>query len=335
MQKDTLQALLDKDNLKGAIDTLLAEQSSKSLKLLKGRLTELERQNNQGIIGLEAYNLEKNKIRAALLDIVEHGDQEAPSVGGNKVGLFATVGILLLVALGLVYFVGMGRSKKAKRDIPEMAASTESNGPTAEKAAEEKPIDVSAETPVKKPEVKPVAPRKKYAEIVSAALGSDDFAFKLSPVGLSETKEYRQALAYLKRRYTWETDLAFVVENEDMKVEQGDNAQSAKIRIRSVKVAPDLYIRNRQASTVQNSLWIEETSKDGEFWQNVDYYTRTNINKRLKANPGQKSLIKDRVEDLIKKKLKNTDQGQLSFEIQKLELYNGEVLQYWTYNQIT
>ncbi len=328
MQKDTLKALLDKDNLKGAIDHLLAERSSRSLKLLKGRLADLERQNNQGIIGQEAYNLEKNKIRAALLDIVEHGDQVGPSVGGNKVGLFAMVGILLVVALGLVYFVGLGRAKKANRDIPEMSASTPSDETTAEKANEEKTIDAPQETPVKKPEVKPTAPRKKYADIVSAALGSDDFAFKLSPVGLSETKEYRQALAYLKRRYTWETDLAFVVENEDMKVEQGDDAKSAKVRIRSVKVAPDLYIRNRQSSTVQNSLWIEETSKDGEFWQNVDYYTRTNINKRLKANPSQKSLIKDRIEDLIKKKLKNADQGQLVFEIQKLEMYNGEVLQY-------
>ncbi|MCB0626923.1 MAG: hypothetical protein KDC43_24160, partial [Saprospiraceae bacterium] len=75
MDLERLHKLIEDDRLAEATGLLLATLQGTSLekeaRALRSRINDLERQVRQGLLGQEQAQIEKNRLRAAILDLAE------------------------------------------------------------------------------------------------------------------------------------------------------------------------------------------------------------------------------------------------------------------------
>ena len=225
MEKKLLN-LISSDDLKGAIKYLLEKYVSgnknRSLKLLNGRLTELDRQNNEGTIGREAYNLEKNKIRAAILDVVDQEDQGVQKPAKSKMMLPLILG--LIVGIGIIAALWLNN----QNNTASQAGSSTSEVPTISQGKTD-PTVKQAEDPIQQ---------------VRNALKQGDIELKLNGILLNEVEEYNAGLAYLKRSYEWETDLELGADPDDLSV-YDDGSGTIRINVKSISLESDVVVKKQ------------------------------------------------------------------------------------------
>jgi hypothetical protein len=75
MDKKVINKLISKDQLKDAMDMLSSEELNKSkaqlLKLIRGRLINLERERMEGVLDAGDYTIRRNRIRKDLLEFID------------------------------------------------------------------------------------------------------------------------------------------------------------------------------------------------------------------------------------------------------------------------
>lgn len=122
---------------------------------------------------------------------------------------------------------------------------------------------------------------------------TEALSYEVTPMNFSVSKEYRQALGYLKRKFSWKVnDLIVSAQPEDITIQYIQLSQAYLITIQKAKLSASFYIDNKRAATVTNSLWLEPTSKDGAFWQAVNPLTRSKVNASLKKNKRELKNLK-------------------------------------------
>lgn len=117
MDLERLHKLIEDDRLAEATGLLLATLQGTSLekeaRALRSRINDLERQVRQGLLGQEQAQIEKNRLRAAILDLAE--DTGTPKDGlPKKPALVAPGRDLAASAVGGLVLVG-GRSRRRRR----------------------------------------------------------------------------------------------------------------------------------------------------------------------------------------------------------------------------
>lgn len=234
MTRENLQKLILKDDLKGIIDILLTESEKSTMaKTINGRLVDLNKQNNQGTIGIEAYNVERNRIRAALIDLAEN---EVPAAtektSTNPLHKLAAFLLIPLLIGGLLY------AFYAKSN----AVPTEAQGLIGQ--------DTTVIVPIKLNKI------------------NSPINYQLKNLFFSTQKEYRKGLAYLKKQYDWHVDVPVSIRPEDIKMEYHDSINTLHIHVQKVLLSTSFHTKNKKARILKNSLWIEPTAPDGPFWRN-------------------------------------------------------------------
>ena len=168
MNKKAINDLLSKDQLKEAIDLLLSQEVavSNSVQSLKGRLVDLTKQNNQGTISSEAYNIERNRIRVALIDIINASkDDLLPKPTFPVKKLLPFLGGALLLIAGFIFFnqSGLGKKTDGSRNLGS----------------------------------------DKIVETVQRELRQRTIQFSTPAIPMSQNKSYAQVLAKMTRKYSW------------------------------------------------------------------------------------------------------------------------------------
>lgn len=304
MGRKELQDLIHKDQLNDAVKLLLeiypSGKKAKSAKLLKGRLTELNRQNNEGTISIDSYNLEMNRIRAALIDVVESENENIQANKLNYIPIIAGIVVLALVAIGSVYFIN-------RPSESEPVSQTENSAGLPVGSLLENPIEA--------------------VQKIKTAIGVSAFTYKHSELPLKEEQLYKAGLARLKRQYTWETDIVLEIPEDATMVTFDDIHSQVNIKVKKVQLAPYVYVRNKKSTTITNNLWIEETSQDGKFWENANSLTKTKLNQQVKENPELRKALFDSIKSMVLSRIDSTNTA-VEIRIEKLHLYNGEALDF-------
>ncbi len=310
MNNEILQDLIGQDNIKEALILLMKEfpggKKGKSIKLLNGRLIELTRRNNEGTISSEAYGLEKNKIRAALLDLIDDESKASGTVSRtNFLPLLIGVFVVLIAVAGIYTFAlkGTTAAQKENEEISQQG-QTEEN----EAASEEDQEQI-----------------RKNLQMI---FGTTPMVVNWRALNFKEDKEYRAGLAYLKRSYTWESDVIVEIPEGGIEVVQADSEQTLQIVVRRARLASSVAIHNKNSESLVNSLWAEETAKDGTFWEGINQLTKTKINDRIKSSASTKKSIAEAVHAAIRKKMEVAGSKDIPIVLRELTLYNGAVVQF-------
>lgn len=314
MNTEQLHDLINSDNLKEALEAMLhlfpAGNKSRTIRALYGRLADLNNQNNMGTISSEAFNLEKNKIRAAILSIVDNNDMEISKPKGSGISKYLIAGLVMVLATIGIFSFGTNLRKKTNQNL-NSSTQNEAN------------IIPQRQT---EPQQNESAPKLDFAEMVRNKIGKEPFSLKFATMGLSEIREFKTGLAFLKRKFNWEAEINLEVDASDISVNAAsENPKAIAITVKKVALSPAIFVTNKNANTIVNSLWLEETSKDGEFWESVNIVTKYKVNQLIKGNPAQLSNIKDILEKRLGRTTSDLTGIQLSLNIEKLELYNGEI----------
>ena len=290
MDLERLHKLIEDDRLAEATGLLLATLQGTSLekeaRALRSRINDLERQVRQGLLGQEQAQIEKNRLRAAILDLAE--DTGTPKDGLPKKSRrwWLLAGILLLPLSGVWFWLGADRDAGA--DADDRAAT------------------------------------------VAAALQTASVEFS-RPVQLTEELEFRQVLAVMRRVYNWEVGLRFGVPLEQAEVVYADST-GYRVSVDRVRLSPEFSIGEKRSRTSFNSLWIEETSKDGEFWENINSLTEKKMDRRLRQDASLRRSILEQAQDLLRQEVVSllaqdgTANPKVDIEIGRLEMFDGQVI---------
>jgi hypothetical protein len=337
MERDEIQDLISKDKIKEAIEVLIKGSpkgwKSKAALSLRGRLIELTKQNTQGVISLEDYSLEKNKIRLALINVIEGEGQEIGPLQKTVVQklMWPAIAVVILTAAGF-FITNALASKNGTADIAQGgAADTETpnkeNKPNLDAGEKEASLVPQEKENKPKPAEKIVTPKKKpLVETIKSELGNEDLTLDRWSLNLSADREYASGIAHLKRRYSWQATTAIIIRGRGL--ELTESGTMVNINIKKARMDSRIYTDNKSARTLKNSLWIEETAKDGTFWQEINMVTMNKINERLSVDQNQQKLILEAVEDLIKENLEKKYQDKVKISMDELELYNGRVIRF-------
>ena len=290
MDLERLHKLIEDDRLAEATGLLLATLQGTSLekeaRALRSRINDLERQVRQGLLGQEQAQIEKNRLRAAILDLAE--DTGTPKDGLPKKNRrwWLLAGILLLPLSGV--WLWLGADRDAGADADDRAAT------------------------------------------VAAALQTASVEFS-RPVQLTEELEFRQVLAVMRRVYNWEVGLRFGVPLEQAEVVYADST-GYRVSVDRVRLSPEFSIGEKRSRTSFNSLWIEETSKDGEFWENINSLTEKKMDRRLRQDASLRRSILEQAQDLLRQEVVSllaqdgTANPKVDIEISRLEMFDGQVI---------
>jgi len=116
-QKKVVESLVEKNDLVKALKVMegsaLSQRAGREIKLLQSRLDDLRSKERKGLMSYGELDLQKNKVRSAILDILENdfSSSEAltkPSSGsfGDKKILWIGIIVIIIFLLGLVFFKG-------------------------------------------------------------------------------------------------------------------------------------------------------------------------------------------------------------------------------------
>ncbi len=310
MTREKLQKLILKDDLKGIIDILLTEPAKSNVaKALNGRLIELNKQNNQGTIGLEAYNIERNRIRASLIELAEN---ESPAdTDKSSANLLQKVGAFLLIPIligGLIYAF-YAKSNAAAAEV------SQGQGVVPKDTATLIPKDTARVITQKPPLV-----LKKINSPIS---------YQLNNLPFNTKKEYRKGLGYLHKQYSWQVDTPISIRPEDIKMDYQDSTKIMNVQVQKVLVSNSIHIKKKKARVLKNSLWIEPNSEDGAFWQGINGHATSKLNSFLKGSKSSKNKIKNYYTQAFKSKIKELNpelpMEEVIFKItfDKFQFHNG------------
>ena len=313
MTREKLQKLILKDDLKGIIDILLTESAKSNVaKSLNGRLIELNKQNNLGTIGREAYNIERNRIRASLIELAE--DESLSSTIKSSSTLFQKIGAFLLIPIligGVVYaFYAKSTASGERSDDRELVTND---------------TTITTDTLITTDTTTTIPPKP---PLVINDIKSP-ISYQLNNLSFNTKKEYRKGLGYLHKQYSWKVDVPISVRPEDIKMEYQDSTKIMTIQVQKVLISNSIHIKNKKTRVLKNSLWIEPNSEDGAFWQGINGHATSKLNSFLKGSTSSKSRIKNYYTNTFKSKIKELNPElpieEVTFKINfdKFQFHNG------------
>ena len=164
-------------------------------------------------------------------------------------------------------------------------------------------------------------------EVTSA----DEYVFSRDNMKFTELKEYKVHLAHINYLYTWEASVPFGFKTKDMDINFDDNTNTLILKIKQLRLFP-LTISNPEAKKTSELLWLNQGEPAANFFKKLPEYTKTLVDKELRAKKGQVSSIKEitinslkvRVGEILQKL--DINDIQLEVSVDGLVLYDGKSL---------
>ena len=167
---------------------------------------------------------------------------------------------------------------------------------------------------------------------IQSELQDRRFSFVRPNVSFSTEQQYKAGLAYLKRKYSWTADLPFFADTKALQLDYDREKNSLKVIIKKIQLTDNFTLRNQKAETLENSLWTEEKSMDGDFWANINSTTgiladvklsnEENLRRSL-FQTAEKGLQEEVQKLLAQKGLETTS---VDIDIKTLELLSGQTI---------
>ena len=289
MNKQEIQKLIQKDDLEAAIELALNETEGAKDEFinLAARLQNNTKQQEQGTISNEEYNLERNRVRVALLALLNETGLPPGLQASNRMRIIMiSVGVIVVALAGLI-------SLFTQKDT---------------------------------------APKKNTLALIEKSLGTERLEFTRSKVPFKTSQGYKAGAAYLKREYSWDADVFFFVNPKDILLSYNPEKKAIVANVKKVQLLDKFIINNQKSRTLENSLWMEETAKDGEFWADIQEITKTLSETKFAQKGGARAAIMTTAKDGVYEKINKAIQQQklknvsLSVQINSLELISGKTV---------
>lgn len=289
MNKQEIRKLIQEDDLEAAIELAIkeAEGSDTELINLAARLSNNSKQQEQGTISNEEYNLERNRVRVAFLALLNETGLPPGLQASNRMRIILlSAGVIVVALAGLI-------SLFTQKDT---------------------------------------VPKKTTLAVIEKSLGTGRLEFSRSKVPFKTSQGYKAGAAYLKREYSWDADVFFFVNPKDIMISFNPEKKALVANVKKVQLLDKFIITNQKSRTLENSLWMEETAKDGAFWADIQQTTRTLSENKFAKKGGAKAAIINTAKDGVHQKISKIIQQQnlknidLSVQINSLELISGQTV---------
>lgn len=314
MQKKKIRQFVEQDKLREALDELakgLPEEAS----LLKGRLTNKDTQWLRGSLSREDYSIERNQLRQAILRLLD-GMGEPSTSNPLK---WLVIGLIFVGALSFgiyqFYFAtpqqAIENTEEGTTQVPETNGSTDKH--------QQEPGETKATTDLSES-------LKEWIDQQATIQG------EVTDYPLSVTKEYKVGLAYLKRKFTWLADFPFSMDPASILTRQDSEKGQYRIQVPLVTLNTKFHLREQRASTLSNSLWAEERSMDGDFWEQANQVSVEQANTLFTNRNSWRSQVQQQaarnVTEMIRQQLAvlGEPSANIVVQVQQLRLFNGSVI---------
>lgn len=149
-------------------------------------------------------------------------------------------------------------------------------------------------------------------------------------VSFETTQQYKVGLAYLKRKYAWTADMPFFIDTKDIKLDYLPETKQLSLSASKIQLLDNFIVKNQRAETIENSLWVEEKSMDGDFWADINKTTGLLADVKLANDPELRAQFFKIATDKLKNQIlaqPNTADLSIKINLNTLELVSGQQIQ--------